>query len=340
VEPLRGLALGLSLCVVVGLAPAARSAGICGDGTVDGGEQCDDGNTADGDCCSATCQYEADGSACPDDGSVCTDDRCDATGVCGHPAGNGGTECRPVGGPCDAAEQCSGTSPDCPADVLRSPTEPCRPVAGACDLPETCTGGSSECPADAHQAPGTPCPDDGVSCTTDACDAAGSCTHQPDDTRCADGVACTSERCDSAAGCVFAAASGGTPCSDGDECTADDLCDGTGQCVPGLTRCADVSVAGRRVLIGCVAPGAGRGRCEAVALVAPPSASAGAVVTERVRRRLDAEGHARLRLRLNRTGRRLLRADGSLPLSVEVTVQRAGEGAFLRRSVVLERGPQ
>jgi len=32
--------------------------GVCGDGTVDTGEQCDDGNTVAGDGCSATCQTE------------------------------------------------------------------------------------------------------------------------------------------------------------------------------------------------------------------------------------------------------------------------------------------
>ena len=31
---------------------------VCGNGTLDAGEQCDDGNTADGDGCSATCQLE------------------------------------------------------------------------------------------------------------------------------------------------------------------------------------------------------------------------------------------------------------------------------------------
>jgi cysteine-rich repeat protein len=31
----------------------------CGNGTVDAGEQCDDGNRLDGDCCSAGCRYEA-----------------------------------------------------------------------------------------------------------------------------------------------------------------------------------------------------------------------------------------------------------------------------------------
>ena len=30
---------------------------MCGDGTVDPGEECDDGNALDGDCCSSTCQF-------------------------------------------------------------------------------------------------------------------------------------------------------------------------------------------------------------------------------------------------------------------------------------------
>jgi len=43
----------------------------CGDGQVGSGEQCDDGNLADGDCCSSTCQFEPAGSPCPSDGDVC-----------------------------------------------------------------------------------------------------------------------------------------------------------------------------------------------------------------------------------------------------------------------------
>src|SRR4030095_11157169 len=48
----------------------------CGDGIVDGpGEQCDDGNNTNGDCCSSTCQNEADGSACQTFGS-CNSGQC------------------------------------------------------------------------------------------------------------------------------------------------------------------------------------------------------------------------------------------------------------------------
>src|SRR5262249_24822607 len=49
-----------------------RQAPRCGDGTVDGGEQCDD----DTGCCSATCQLNPAGSACVEDGNLCTADIC------------------------------------------------------------------------------------------------------------------------------------------------------------------------------------------------------------------------------------------------------------------------
>src|SRR5437763_1500427 len=41
-----------------------KIAHVCGNGVVDLGEQCDDGNLAAGDCCSPTCQFEPAGQAC------------------------------------------------------------------------------------------------------------------------------------------------------------------------------------------------------------------------------------------------------------------------------------
>jgi cysteine-rich repeat protein len=53
-------------------------AAVCGDGLLGAGEECDDGNLADGDCCTSQCTVPP---SC-DDGSVCTvNDHCDA-GVC------------------------------------------------------------------------------------------------------------------------------------------------------------------------------------------------------------------------------------------------------------------
>jgi cysteine-rich repeat protein len=61
------------------------TAAACGDGTLNptAGELCDDGNTADGDCCSATCGFEPAQSPCPDDGDACTTtSECDGAGTC------------------------------------------------------------------------------------------------------------------------------------------------------------------------------------------------------------------------------------------------------------------
>jgi cysteine-rich repeat protein len=52
---------------------------LCGDGLVDPGEQCDDGNKLSGDCCSSTCQFEHH--AC-DDGNLCTENDACNNGVC------------------------------------------------------------------------------------------------------------------------------------------------------------------------------------------------------------------------------------------------------------------
>lgn len=58
------------------------AAGTCGNGVVEGGEDCDDGNTGGGDCCAGDCTFEAVSSAC-DDGRACsTGDVCDGVGVC------------------------------------------------------------------------------------------------------------------------------------------------------------------------------------------------------------------------------------------------------------------
>ena len=58
----------------------ARSAS-CGNGVVDQGEQCDDGNQANGDCCTSTCTLAPAGSVCDDGDSCTTGDFCSA-GAC------------------------------------------------------------------------------------------------------------------------------------------------------------------------------------------------------------------------------------------------------------------
>lgn len=95
----------------------------CGDGIVDGGEQCDDGNRLDYDCCSAACTAEPEGNPC-DDGLYCTyQDVCDGAGAC---------TTTPV--VCDACEQCSEQGLGC----VTAPKSGCHailvPGGGSLDL--------------------------------------------------------------------------------------------------------------------------------------------------------------------------------------------------------------
>lgn len=125
----------------------------CGNGIPEGPEECDDGNNVDGDCCSATCRFEAPGSACASDGNVCTADQCNGAGACLHTNLPNGTECG-TGDQCVTGQQC---------------------VAGAC------IGGSP-----------VSCDDDDA-CTTDTCDAALGCLFEigvesPECDSCADGI--------------------------------------------------------------------------------------------------------------------------------------------------------
>src|SRR5262249_48055734 len=72
---------------------------------------------------------------------------------------------------CDPDEKCTGTSADCPDDVMKPSTYACRAAAGECDLQETCPGAAGKpCPSDAKKPATTACTDDGKTCTLDQCD--------------------------------------------------------------------------------------------------------------------------------------------------------------------------
>ncbi|PYS45228.1 MAG: hypothetical protein DMG13_32550, partial [Acidobacteria bacterium] len=185
---------------------------ICGNGALEAGEQCDDGNTHDGDCCSSTCQYESSA-----------------------------TVCRPSVGPCDVAETCTGTSATCPANGFASSATVCRAAAGECDLAESCTGSSASCPADVFKPAATVCrPGSGDVCDPDeTCTGTGaSCPAdvvKPSSFECrtSAGVCDTAESCTGVAtqACpadVFKPAVTVCRPGSGDVCDPDETCTGTG----------------------------------------------------------------------------------------------------------------
>lgn len=104
----------------IGLAP-----GICGNGILEAGEVCDDGNVDNGDCCSSNCVAEV-GRACTDDDDPCTTDACTEAGECGHtppgtctPCGSavvipeaGGTFAGTTSGASTRTSACGGTGPE------------------------------------------------------------------------------------------------------------------------------------------------------------------------------------------------------------------------------------
>lgn len=219
----------------------------CGDGVVDAGEACDDGNNRDGDCCSSFCELVAAGGAC-DDGSFCTlTDSCDASGACvgtGNPceAPDGDANCsescneetRACDGPdpeastCDDGIFCNGADRCASGLCISHEGSPCPGADGDANCRESCNEAARTCTA--TDPAGAPC-DDGRFCTTaDRCDAGGTCTGGVSPCPGADFDGNCRETCDELADACTAFDTEGSPCSDGLFCTATDQCDGRGQC--------------------------------------------------------------------------------------------------------------
>ena len=143
--------------------------GSCGDGVLQLGEECDDGNTVSCDGCSADCRVETgcgDGARCGseecDDGNTLSCDGCSST--CTVEAG---TACGDGTVNAACGEQCDPPGPNC--------TDQCQrvPVCG-----DGFRDGTEEC-------------DDGNTASCDGCSA--DCRIE---TGCGDGVVCGSEECD------------------------------------------------------------------------------------------------------------------------------------------------
>ncbi|MGH7788871.1 MAG: hypothetical protein ACRERC_18520 [Candidatus Binatia bacterium] len=173
------------------------TAGLCANGALDAGEDCDDGNLGANDCCSASCGFEPSTFSCFADGTVCTIDHCDGAG-----------SCVPQNGP--AGVQCENNGNSCNDSVCNA--------SGVCTHPNV--------PA------GTVCFADFNGCTDDLCDGAGSCQISNNSAACNDWNSCTVGDTCAAGACVpgtgFAPA--GIACdTDLDLCTIDQ-CDGVGGC--------------------------------------------------------------------------------------------------------------
>jgi cysteine-rich repeat protein len=264
---------------------------VCGDGVLDPGEECDDGNVAAGDGCSPTCRVEhpavtttttlalPPGDGCLtdsgaarncDDGNPCTADSCDTRAGCVHdPAPLEGQSC-------DDGNAC---------------TEQDRCTAG------TCTGSQISC-------------DDGDACSADACDPSAGCTHS---TVAADGAACDD----------------GDPCTESDACGGG-ICAGDRVCGPNIPPGSERGMRNRVVKVPCTGtigasctidllpdPSGGRG------VTASAAAAPAARLTKPLKpRKIRRTGVVVLKLALTGSGRKLLAAapDGRLAVRARATL--------------------
>jgi cysteine-rich repeat protein len=220
----------------------AQCVPVCGNGVLDADEQCDDGGTQDGDCCSSACQFESVVTECR-----ASTDVCDAAEFCTGSSGTcpddgfapDTTECRAAVDVCDVAESCTGSSPTCPSDGFAPDTTECRPAAGACDLAESCSGSDVACGADLKST--AECRPAGGTCdVAEFCDGVSDLcpADAVDPGLCADGNPCTVESC-VALDCQIDPVSDGTLCTDTDLCNGDEICQ-AGSCSAGTTLdCSD-----------------------------------------------------------------------------------------------------
>ena len=219
----------------------AGAAPVCGNGLIEAGEACDDGNATQCDGCSATCAVALNGcfisGACIADGTAEPGNACRAcrrtvsrTTYSPVTAGTGcddGLFCTAVDS-CNSLGTCTGTSRTC-SDSLSCTADACdetanicvNPVTSGCLIGGACVADGAPDPANACRAcvpatstaafsprpAGSTCDDASFCTVADACDGSGSCGGAP--RTCNDADACTSDACDAAAAaCSFTAISG------------------------------------------------------------------------------------------------------------------------------------
>jgi len=209
---------------------------VCGNGVVERGEECDDGNDVNEDGCNRDCGFSCHEDADCDDGQDCTRDVCEPRG--------GGRACAygpAVAGTCVIDGSCLNDGDVDPLNVCRfcwsasDPTGWTPVAAGAscsddlfCNGAEACDGAGS-CSALSPPCPVSAC----AACNevADACEpAAAGTTCRP-----AAGECDVAEACDGIT--LSCPADGfrpsGTFCDDGDSCFGPDACDAAGACQAG-----------------------------------------------------------------------------------------------------------
>jgi MYXO-CTERM domain-containing protein len=234
--------------------PVCPVEAVCGDGVVDGVEQCDDGNLDDDDACPSTCRdarcgdglVRAGVEAC-DDGNADDTDACLATCVeaaCGDGVLHAGVEeCDDANG--DDSDDCPSTcrAASCGDGFVHAGVEPCDD--GDLDDHDACLAGCvvARC-GDAVVQAGVEACDDGNADDSDGCTRA--CVSAT----CGDGVvwagveACDDGNADNTdaclVGCLAARCTDGWLFDGAEECddgNADDTDACTTECVP--ARCGD-----------------------------------------------------------------------------------------------------
>ena len=192
---------------------------LCGNGRVEGAEECDDGNRVPGDGCESSCLFSCHRDDECDDGDQCTRDACQTLGA--------GKDCMNVFVPglaCTDGNPCTRDSED------------------HCELTDggiaRCVGGTNECICDRDEEcrpfeDGNLC-NGTLACVDRHCEIDSATVVVCDSTR---DTTCRRNTCDPATGaCDMVPQGDGILCDDGRFCTLEDRCSGT-ECVGRGDRC-------------------------------------------------------------------------------------------------------
>lgn len=253
--------------------PSVAPRPVCGNGIIEDGEECDDGNTRSGDGCSVDCQIER-GWSCAGEPSRCTrlPGACDGVdcsaldSICGQGACNPATGACIVqpakqGAVCDDEDICT-DNPVCVSGVCRGTPRDCTGLGDACAV-GVCDPDTGSCVAVPRTgAEGVSCGDPAQPCSPGTC-SAGTCvvTALPDGAPCEDpDQVCTVGECVSGA-CILDVAPDDTPCGS------------PGPCEVGLCRDGDCAFVPAETGTGCETGNpCTAGICEGTTCVASPVA--------------------------------------------------------------------